>query len=118
MDLSRRIARILGPVLLILSITEGANLDAFAGNPAAVVYLNGTILLTAGVAILQARPVWGLNWRGLITGLGCAMTLAGVYRMGWPGAAQLAGGAGTYAVLAALAVAGLILSWQGYRRER
>src|SRR5437763_745097 len=44
MSLTRNIARILGPTLIAIAVTEGINLDAFAGNPAPVVYLDGTVL--------------------------------------------------------------------------
>jgi hypothetical protein len=52
---SRQIARIVGPTLIALGISEALNLDAFAGNAAPVVYLNGTLLFVAGLAIVQAH---------------------------------------------------------------
>jgi hypothetical protein len=45
---SRQIARIVGPTLIALGISE-------ALNPAPVVYLNGTLLFVAGLAIVQAH---------------------------------------------------------------
>jgi len=45
---SRQIARIVGPALIALGITEAINIDIFTGNAAPVVYLNGTLLFVAG----------------------------------------------------------------------
>ena len=112
---SHRIARILGPVLAVLAPTEAMNLSAFAGNPAPVVYLNGTLLLTAGVAILQAHARWTPRWTSLITLLGWAMTVAGVYRMAFPRGPRAYASPGTYILLTLLFVVGAVLSWQGYR---
>jgi hypothetical protein len=115
MDISRRIARILGPVLIALPVTEGPKLRAFAGNPAPVVYLNGTLLFAVGVAIVQALGRPRDAWSGLIAIAGAAMALAGLYRMGWPTGPQVGEGVATYAVLTVLAVAGVVLSCHGYR---
>lgn len=118
MDISRRIARILGPVLVALGLTEGFNIDVFAGNPAPVVYLNGTLLLLAGVAILQAYRRWSLSLSVLVTVMGWVLVGAGLYRMAMPAATQLADGAATWALLAILLVVGGLLSLHGYGRPR
>lgn len=117
MDISRRIARILGPFLVVLTLTEAPNLKVFAGNPAQVVYLNGTLLLIAGVAILQAYARWSWSLSALVTLCGWAFVIAGLYRMAFPAATQLAEGPGTWAVFAVLLVIGGLLSFKGYGRE-
>lgn len=113
MEVSRRIARILGPTLVALGLTEGLNIEAFAGNPPPVVYLNGTLLLIAGVAILQAYRRWSLSLSVLVTVAGWALLVAGLYRMAMPTAAQLTGGAATWGAMAALIVIGGLLSVSG-----
>ena len=118
MEAARRIARIVGPVLVILALTEGANIDAFAGNPPPVVYLNGTILLTAGVAILQAYSRWTAGLSVLVTLTGWLAVLAGVFRMALPRAEQLGEGPVTLAVLALLTLAGALLCLKGYGPDR
>lgn len=115
MDISRRIARILGPTLIALTITEAPNLRLFAGNPAPVVYLDGTLLFIAGVAILQAYARWSWSLSTLVTLCGWAFVLAGLYRMAFPAANQLAEGPGTWAVFAVLLAIGGLLSFKGYR---
>lgn len=116
MDVSWRIARIAGPVLVVLAPTEALNLPAFAGNPAPVVYLNGTLLLAGGVTILQAHASWAPDWRSLITLLGWALVVGGLYRMVLPAGPQAVESPASLALLAVLFLIGLVLSWQGYRR--
>jgi len=114
MEVSRRIARILGPFLMVLSLTEGFNIQVFAGNPAQVVFLNGTLLLAAGIAILQAYARWSWSLSTLVTVAGWAFLLSGLYRMAAPAATQLAEGPATVALLATLFVIGGLLSFKGY----
>ena len=118
MEISRRIARILGPFLVALSLTEGFNIRVFAGNPAQVVFLNGTLLLVAGIAILQAYARWSWSLSSLVTVSGWAFLLAGAYRMAMPAAPQLAEGMGTISLLAVLFVIGSLLSLKGYGPDR
>lgn len=56
---ARTIARVAGPALLALAATERMNIHIFAAQTAPVVYLNGTILFVAGVAMLQATTAGG-----------------------------------------------------------
>lgn len=114
---SKRIARITGPVLIALAPTEAANLGAFTGNPAPVVYLNGARLFAAGVAILQAHPRWAADWTALVTLTGWGMVALGLYRMAAPAGPLAAQGPATSAALAALFVMSLVLTWRGYVRE-
>lgn len=115
MDAARRIARIAGPGLVALGLTEGLNIDVFAGNPPAVVYLNGTLLFVGGVAILQAHGRWSRDWRVLVTLAGWVLVAGGLYRMIAPTAPQLGPGMATWAVLAVLTGVGMVLTWRGYR---
>ena len=57
---SRRIAGLLGPTLVALAVSEAMNLRIMAENPASVglVYLNGTLLFVACVAIIQVHNRW------------------------------------------------------------
>ena len=76
-------------------MTEWVNLDVFiaAIGPsfATHVYLNGTLLFIAGVAILRAHSVWTLSWPVLITLVGWLGVLGGLSRMAAPVSAQEAG---------------------------
>lgn len=115
MDASRRIARIVGPMALAIAGTEWANMDIFAAQTAPLVYLNGTILFAAGVAILQAHASWRRDWTMLVTLAGWLVAIAGLWRMAFPTANQAAEGPATNVVFVLLAAAGAVLSWRGYR---
>lgn len=114
MSLSRTLARILGPALIVLGLTEGLNIGVFAGIPAAFVYLNGMVLFVAGVAIVQAHNRWRRGWPLLVTLVGWALVLGGLYRLAAPAAAQLATGGATYGLLAVIVAVGGVLAWKGY----
>lgn len=117
MEISRRIARILGPTLVAFGVTEALNIEAFAGIPATVVYLDGTLLFIAGVAIVQAHNRWARSWSVLVTLAGWFLLAGGLYRMFAPQATQMAGDAATYATLAVVFTIGGLLTYKGYRGE-
>jgi hypothetical protein len=112
------LARLLGPTLLTLSITEPVNWRIWAGSSPPVVYLNGTILFVSGLAILQAHSIWCWGWPVLITLLGWAAMSLGLIRMAVPERfLKRVGGAPTLEAVIApmmLGVLGLILSVKGY----
>ena len=112
---SRTIARILGPVCLVLAPTEWWNLEVFAAQTAPVVYLNGTLLLAAGVAILQAHSGWRRDWTVLVTLAGWGLALAGLARMIAPAAPQVAPGPVADGVLLLILAAGAVLTFRGYQ---
>ena len=117
MQTSRTIARIAGPALIALGVSEAIHIDIFAGAPAALVYLNGTLLLVGGLAIVAAHARWTLDWTALVTLTGWVLIAGGLYRMFAPEAPQLGAGPVTYAVLAALVAVGAVMSFRGYRRQ-
>jgi hypothetical protein len=114
-DASRIIARIVGPSLIALAGTEAINMGIYAAQIAPVVYLNGTLTFVAGIAILQAHPVWKWDWRLLVTLSGLMLTAVGLFRMIWPEAHQASEGPAINGVFALLILAGAILTFQGYR---
>ncbi|MEO6014635.1 MAG: hypothetical protein ABIQ30_13745 [Devosia sp.] len=78
---SLHLAGLIGPTLLAISITWSMNMDIFAAQTAPVVYLNGTVLFVAGLAILRSHFRWRWNWTILVTLSGSAALLLGLYRM-------------------------------------
>ena len=129
MQRSQLIARLIGPVLCTVGIAMLVNQDAFRdiaqaflANPA-IIYLSGVLLLTAGLAILNAHPLWTSDWRSLITLLGWIASLAGVWRIFAPRFVPFVGNAilthphfflGAGIVLLAL---GCFLTFKGYVAE-
>ena len=118
MTTSRRIARIVGPTLIVLGLTEAINIDSFAGNAAPVVYLNGTLLFIAGLAIVQGHNRWVREWSVLVTLAGWVLLFGGLYRMFAPAAPQMSRGVATYGLLAVLVAIGAVLTYNAFRVER
>ncbi|HWK94978.1 MAG TPA: hypothetical protein VNR39_06115 [Pseudolabrys sp.] len=128
MQTSHLIARIAGPVMVVLAIGALINGAAYTeisrqllGN-SALVALSGVLGLTAGLAILNAHPRWTPDWRSLVTGLGWLLTAMGVFRIFAPDLVRFVGATGNPRVVAVLAVifliAGGILTFKGYVAEQ
>ncbi len=108
---SQRIAAVLGPTLVAVTLSETVNLDIWEDVHPTVVYLNGLLLLIGGLVIATTHNVWVRDRRGLITLSGWLLIPAGLYRMFAPTATQLGPGPATYATIALLGCLGLTLSW-------
>ncbi len=115
---SRRIAGLLGPTLIALAITEAMNLRVMAENRASVglVYLNGTLLFVAGLAIVQVHNRWTRGWPVLVTVMGWFAILAGLGRMIAP-QSTTSGAAWVYALLIVSLAIGIMLTFTGYARR-
>jgi O-methyltransferase len=100
MPRSQQIARIVGPTLIAVGVTEAINIDSFAGSAAPVVYLNGMVLFVAGLTIVQAHNRWVREWSVLVTLTGWVLFLGGLCRMFAPAAPQMSKGVATYGLLA------------------
>ena len=120
---SAYIARLLGPALIGITVTEWMNLDIFTAaigpSFAPHVYLNGTLLFIAGLAIVRAHNVGSRRWPVLIALLGWVAVVAGLGRMAAPVSAQQAGqsAAVVYASLVALLAIGVVLTYKSYGRS-
>jgi hypothetical protein len=118
---SVRLAGLLGPTLIAITVTEWLNVDVFvaAAGPSfgPHVYLNGTLLFVAGLAIVRAHNLWVRRWPLLITLIGWFALLAGLGRMAFPMAAQAAAGSPIvlYGSLVVLFTIGLVLSFKAYK---
>ena len=123
MSNSAYIARLVGPALIGITITEWMNLDIFtkAIGPsfATHVYLDGTLLFIAGLAIVRAHSIWSRRWPVLITLVGWVGIVGGLSRMAAPVAAQQTGqrAAVVYGTLVALLAIGIVLTFKAYVRD-
>lgn len=111
---SKQIAGLAGPTLVALSIPEAMQMDMYAAQTAPVVYLNGTLLFVAGLAMVRAHNRWQADWTVLVTLCAWGAMLLGWYRMIWPGGQQAGDSLSTYVLLAALLVVGVILTAAAY----
>ncbi len=126
MNTSRYIARLIGPLFLVMGfgmLIEGDTVRAlsqeFLSN-ISLIYLAGMLTLVAGLAIVNAHNLWVANWRIIITILGWLSVIGGVIRLLVPGKVQ-ALGAGMISHPHAMIIGGVvilvlgaILTWTGY----
>jgi hypothetical protein len=130
MSTSRYIARLIGPVLLIIGIgmvagtfVEGESYSSlmkeFIGSRA-LIFTTGVLALLAGLAIVNAHNLWVPDWRVLVTVLGWLFIVRGVMNLVFPhlvqtmGDRMVASHAGVIAGSAFTIVLGAILSIMGY----
>lgn len=125
MERSTFIAKLLGPLFLVLGVGMFVSQSVYQGlineflDSAALVYLSGLISLLAGLAIVNVHNSW-TGWSVVITVIGWLMLIGGVIRLVLP---QLAIGFGTafYGSGAALIIVAVIslvlggfLTYKGY----
>jgi len=97
MTASTFIARILGPVLVMIGIgllLEGDNFRAMADeflHSTALIYLSGGITLALGLAMLNVHHVWARDWRVLVTIFGWLFLIGGIFRLLAPSLVQRIG---------------------------
>lgn len=121
MSNSVHMAKLLGPALIGLTITEWMNLDIFAAASgpsfAMHVYLDGTLIFIAGLAIVRTHNVWSRHWPVLITLVGWFAVVAGLGRMAAPLSSQQAGqsAAIVYGSIVALLAIGIVLTFHAFR---
>ena len=115
MAYSRQIAGLAGPTMMALGASEALNFHIWAAVDPAVVYLNGTLLFVAGLAIVRVHNVWTMRWPVLVTLTGWILALGGLYRMFAPEAPQAPESVLTYVMFAALLAVGCIVTYNAYR---
>ncbi len=121
MNDSKRIAGIVGPVLIAIVLTENpfANPNLYDDQIPPVVYLSGLLLLVAGLFTIRAHNRWSTTWPVFITLLGWLAVALGLVRMAVPHAYIANYSAESGAVLAtevALLAAGILLTFKAHSR--
>lgn len=81
MENSKRIAGLIGPSLIAITISEALNVHIWAANIAPAIHLNGTLLFVAGLSIVRAHNHWIRGWPVIVTLVGWFAILAGLLRM-------------------------------------
>ena len=130
---STLIARLMGPVLLVMGLGMALGLwmspDVFNGvmkelmSNLAIIWLIGILTLVAGIAIINVHNLWESDWRVIITILGWLAILRGVTNLMFPGKVQELGNrmveshAASLLGTLALIVLGVILTAKGYEAE-
>lgn len=92
------IARLLGPLIVIMAIallaqpdSYRAVLKAFIHNPA-LCYLAGFLGLLGGIAMVLVHNVWSADWRVVITLIGWITVARGALTLLWPQGVAAIGG--------------------------
>ena len=117
MDLTGRIAAVLGPTPIAVTVSETLNLRIWHDVHPTVVYLNGLLFLIGGLVIVTTHNYWRLDFSLLVTLSGWLLVTAGMFRMFFPTAQQLAADLGTYALIASLFALGVALTLFAFFRS-
>ena len=112
---SRRLAGLVGPMIVALAATEIINYRIWDTSIPQVIYLNGALLVVAGIAILRGHNRWVLGWPVFVTLAGWVALLGGLYRMFVPEGRQAPRTPALYVGLALMGAIGLLLTYQAYR---
>ncbi len=84
------LARLIGPVMLVVGLAVFANPRGFRDMAEefmasrALMFLSGLLLLPAGLAIVLTHNFWTADWRVLITLLGWLIAIGGALRLFGP----------------------------------
>ena len=114
MSTSKYIARLIGPLFLVMGLGMMAEPDTVRALSAeflsnlSLIYLAGMLALVAGLAIVNAHNLWVADWRVIITILGWLSVIGGVIRLLFPAQVQRLG-AGLIANPHAVIVGGIIV---------
>jgi hypothetical protein len=87
MSTSLFLARLIGPVMLVVGLAVFANPRGFrdmseeflASRP--LMFLSGLLIMPAGLAIVLTHNVWTADWRVVITIFGWLCTIGGALRL-------------------------------------
>lgn len=90
MESSIVLAKIMGPMMLIIGVSLLLNGDTFRAmakdfmKSPALIYLAGFITLLLGLLVVAFHNEWVADWPVIITVLGWVMIAAGIARMNFP----------------------------------
>lgn len=114
METSKNIAGLIGPTLIVLSLSEFLNFHIWTKVEATVVYLNGLLLFVGGLALIRSHNNWTIDWTLLITLIGWLSLTLGLYRIFFPNSKQFERKAFTYITLGILFITGFFLTVKAY----
>jgi len=127
MSTSVFLARLIGPVMLVIGLAVFANQRGFRDMAEefmasrALLFLSALLIMPAGLAIVLTHNVWTADWRVLITIFGWLAAIGGAVRLFGPlfvvkaGRAVLKQPHFTSVAAAIWVVLGLLFCFFGYR---
>ena len=117
MTRSRQIAAFLGPVLIVLAVSEAKNLQIWAAGNAPLTYLAGLLWFLGGLAIVGLHNRWSTGWPVAITLVGWFFLLGGLFRLFLPETQQGNQNTppfATYALDVVLVALGVLMTLKAY----
>ena len=119
---SKHIAGLVGPTLIAMTISESEFIQPhlYDTQIAPVIYLSGTLLFVAGLAIVRAHNRWMSDWTVLVTLISWFAIFGGLFRMFATGFYQQ-GAQNTTALLVLeiiLLAVGIFLTFKAYVRTK
>ena len=114
METSENLAGLIGPTLMVMSLSEFLNFRIWAKVEASLVYLNGLLFFIGGLALIPSHNHWDLDWTILITLIGWLSVTLGLYRIFFPNGKQLERTMLTYITLGFLFLTGSFLTAKAY----
>ena len=120
---SRQIGALVGPTIVAMLVSELPLVQPhlYDTQIPPVVYLSGTLLFVAGLAVVRAHNVWVRNWTVLVTLTGWFCMPLGLVRMFAASQYRQASQDATPAVFmvseACLLLVALAITFKAYRRE-
>jgi len=85
---SEQIAGFLGPVLIVLAISEAKNLQIWQTGIAPLTYLAGMLWFLGGLTLVRLHNRWTRGWPVSITIAGWFFLVGGLFRLLFPEAQQ------------------------------
>src|ERR1700676_5126998 len=88
MSTSVFIARLIGPVMLVIGLAVFANQSAFRNMAEeylasrALIFLSGLLIMPVGLAIVLTHNIWAADGRVMITLFGWLTAIGGAVRLG------------------------------------
>lgn len=114
MELSIHVAAVLGPVLMVVTVSEFLNFAIWKKVDPTVVYLNGLFLFVGGLILLRLHHRWTPDWTVMITLLSWLLLLAGMARMFFPKAPQPQQRWSSQSIMLILFLSGAFLTFKAY----
>ena len=116
---SKHIAKLIGPTLIVMTISEMMNPRIWDTVTPTQTYLAGTLWFVAGLTIIRSHNSWAFRWSVLITLIGWFALLGGAGRMFFPDAVQQ-GSQNASIVISlqiVLMITGLLLTFKAFSRS-
>lgn len=120
---SKQIAGLVGPSIVAIVVSEFPLIQPhlYDAQIPPVIYLSGTLLFVAGLAIVRAHNHWALDWTALVTLSGWFSLVLGLFRMFAAGmyqrASVKAGNVTFIAMEVVLLICGLVMTLRAYRHD-